>query len=223
MKQTYILFVILLFTLSGCNKVIDQDEEEIDSTETPTDQVVDDIDLTGLPYYAFLSDDNPVITITVENYGDMRLQLFPDVAKNTVDNFINYIQSNSYNDNSFHRIIEDFMIQGGIVSQTNCSIQGEFLSNGITNDLSHLRGVISMARTTIKDSATSQFFIVHQDSVFLDGNYAAFGGLISGFDLLDELAGVSTGSSDNPLEEVVITTISVDLNGYSVGNISCSD
>lgn len=223
MKKIYMLFIIILLTLSGCASPEDEIEEETDLIDPPNDQVDDDLDLIGLPYYAYLSADNPVITITVEGYGDMRLQLFPDVAKNTVDNFINYIQSESYNGSTFHRIIEGFMIQGGIVSQLNCSIQGEFSSNGITNDLSHLRGVISMARTSVKDSATSQFFIVHQDSVYLDGNYAAFGALISGFDILDELAGVTTGVSDNPLETVVISGITIDLKEYEVGQVSCAN
>jgi peptidyl-prolyl cis-trans isomerase B (cyclophilin B) len=227
MKKGILLFslIFVLFFIASCevDSPNDQNEEETDLIDPPNDQVDDDLDLIGLPYYAYLSTDNPVITITVEGYGDMRLQLFPDVAKNTVDNFINYIQSESYNGSTFHRIIEGFMIQGGIVSQLNCAIQGEFSSNGITNDLSHLRGVISMARTAVKDSATSQFFIVHQDSTYLDGNYAAFGALISGFDILDELADVTTGISDNPLETVVISSITIDLNEYEVGQVSCAN
>lgn len=223
MKKTYSLLMIMLLVLTGCSTPIDPIDEETELMEPTIDEIDEsDDDLTGLPYYSYLKDDNPTITITVENYGDMELQLFPDVAKNTVDNFINYIQTEAYDDSTFHRIIKYFMIQGGIVSQPNCSIEGEFSSNGITNNLSHQRGVISMARTSIKDSATSQFFIVHQDSVFLDGSYAAFGGLISGFELLDILASVSTGASDNPLETVSITTISIQLNGYSVGSVSCA-
>ncbi|QWC00720.1 peptidylprolyl isomerase [Mycoplasmatota bacterium] len=152
----------------------------------------------------------------------MKLQLFPDVAKNTVDNFIQYIQSGSYDGSSFHRIIEGFMVQGGIVDDTNCSIKGEFPSNGVANGLSHFRGVISMARTTVKDSATSQFFIVHEDSDFLDINYASFGGLVSGFYVLDELANLSTDQGDAPLEKVMINSMSIELNGYQVGQVKCA-
>jgi peptidyl-prolyl cis-trans isomerase B (cyclophilin B) len=207
MKRLLIFLVgILMLTLSGC-----------------ASGNAEEVDVTTLPYASYLSDTNPVVTITVKNVGEMKLQLFPDVAKNTVDNFINYIQDKSYSGSTFHRIIEDFMIQGGIVSDTNCSIEGEFLSNGISNNLSHYRGVISMARTSVKDSATSQFFIVHKDSTFLNGNYAAFGGLISGFNILDELAGVTTGYADAPTNEVVIKSITVDLNGYEPGDVICAN
>ncbi|BCR35738.1 peptidylprolyl isomerase [Mariniplasma anaerobium] len=207
-NKIYITLMILAITLTGCSATVDQEEEVIDFSQ--------------FPYETYLKNDNPVVTITVEDYGDMKLQLFPDLAKNTVDNFIKYIYQGSYEGSTFHRIIEDFMIQGGIVSNPNCQIQGEFSSNGIANDLSHQRGVISMARTSIKNSATSQFFIVHNDSVFLDGSYAGFGGLISGFDILDQLAGVSTNSSDGPLDDVVITSISIDLKGYEAGQVSCA-
>ncbi|MBI9010487.1 MAG: peptidylprolyl isomerase [Tenericutes bacterium] len=201
----FALLLILVLTLTGCGG-----------------NTQDDVDLTTLPYASYLSDDNPVVTIKVNGVGEMKLQLFPDVAKNTVNNFIVYIQDKDYSGSTFHRIIEDFMIQGGIVSETNCSIKGEFSSNGVSNNLSHSRGVISMARTTIKNSATSQFFIVHEDSSFLDGNYAAFGGLISGFSILDELAVVATNSSDTPVSEIVIQSITVDLNGYTIDDVVCS-
>jgi peptidyl-prolyl cis-trans isomerase B (cyclophilin B) len=181
------------------------------------------IDLTELPYYTYLNATNPIVTITVEGIGVMTLELFPDVAKNSVDNFIEYIQSNSYTDSTFHRVIEDFMIQGGKVTTTNCAISGEFSSNGFTNDLSHYRGVLSMARTSVVDSGTSQFFVVHQDSDFLDGNYATFGALISGFNVLDYIAGVTTDSSDAPQREIIIASITIDLNGYVPGSPVCAE
>ena len=209
MKRLYIFALLLVLTLTGCGT-------NSNSTEA-------DIDLSGLPYYSYLSDTNPVVTITIKDIGEMQLQLFPDVAENTVNNFINYIQDRSYSSSTLHRIIEDFMIQGGIVSNTGCPIKGEFSSNGVANDLSHYRGVISMARTSVKDSATSQFFIVHDNSSFLDGNYAAFGGLISGFDILDHLASVSTGNGDAPIDEVVIKSITIELNGYTVDEVACID
>ena len=211
MKRLYILILLLALTLVGCA-----------GNTTSTDE---DVDLTALPYYSYLSDTNPVVTITVKDVGVLKLQLFPDVAGNTVNNFIHYIQNKSYSNSTFHRVIEDFMIQGGIVSDTGCAIRGEFSSNGVSNDLSHYRGVISMARTTVKNSATSQFFIVHIDSdknrISLDGNYAAFGGLISGFDILDDIAGVLTGLYDAPIQDVVIKSITIDLNGYTVDYVVC--
>jgi len=207
MKRLCVLLLIFTSTLmlAGC-----QTNEE-------------DIDLTTLPYYSYLSEDNPVVTIKIKSYGEIKLQLFPDVAENTVNNFISYIEEGSYSRSTFHRIIEDFMIQGGIVSDTGCTIKGEFTANGERNSLSHDRGVISMARTYVNNSATSQFFIVHKDSDFLDGSYAAFGGMISGFNILDELAQVSTDGSDVPNINIVIRKISVDLNGYSTGDVICAD
>lgn len=201
------LLFVLVLTLTGCSG----------SLNTLSDE-----ELKALPYYSYLSDENPVVTISLKGGGQMQLQLFPDVAKNTVDNFITYIQDKSYSNSTFHRIIEDFMIQGGIVSDARCSIEGEFSSNGVSNNLSHYRGVISMARTSINDSATSQFFIVHKSSSFLNGNYAGFGGLVAGFDILDELAIVAVDSNNAPISDVVIKSIKVDLNGYIVGDVVCS-
>ncbi len=209
MKRLYIFALLLVLTLTGCGANVNTVEK--------------DVDLSALPYYSYLSDTNPVVTITVKDVGVMQLQLFPEVAKNTVDNFISYIQEGSYSDSTFHRIIKDFMVQGGIVSDTGCPIKGEFSSNGVTNNLSHYRGILSMARTSVKDSATSQFFIVHKVSSFLDVNYAAFGGLISGFIVLDALASVPTGTGDAPIEEIVIESITIELNGYTVDEVICAD
>ncbi len=153
----------------------------------------------------------------------MTLELYPDVARNTVDNFIKYIQANDYADSTFHRVISGFMIQGGIIDSTNCSIKGEFSKNGVTNDLSHVRGVISMARTSVMNSATSQFFIVHADSAFLDVNYASFGMLLTGFDILDLIAIQETNAGDAPTEDIVIESITVELNGYTPGTVICAN
>lgn len=207
MKKLRLLFLLMFFVMIGCA------QNQAEETE----------DLSGLPYAEYLSNSNPVVTITVKDMGTIRLQLFPEVAKNTVNNFIRYIQSGSYAGSSFHRVIEDFMIQGGMVSQTNCSIRGEFPSNGVTNDLNHHRGVISMARTSVYNSATSQFFIVHQNSFFLDPNYASFGGVISGFDVLDQIAAVQTTFNDAPINLIVIENITVKLNGYTVGQVNCAN
>ncbi len=182
-----------------------------------------ELDLNTLPYFSYLKDTNPVVTITVKDVGVMTLQLFPDIAPNTVNNFITYIQNDAYTGSTFHRIIEDFMIQGGIVETTTCSINGDFGSNGFTNNLSHSRGILSMARTSVNNSATSQFFIVDQESTFLDQEYAGFGGLVSGFNILDYLAGIATLSDDAPLETVEIESITVELNGYIVDTVVCAE
>ena len=182
----------------------------------------DPIDLDSLPYSNYLDETNPVITIVIQDIGTMTLELFPSVAPNTVNNFITYIQNGDFSNNLFHRVIEGFMIQGGNTNSTECPINGDFLSNGFVNDLSHNRGVISMARTNVMNSATSQFFIVHEDSIFLDGNYATFGGLIDGFNVLDYIAGVDTNTYDKPLGDVVIESISVDLNGYEATSYICA-
>lgn len=172
----------------------------------------EDIDLTTLDYYSYLSDDNPKMVIKVKDYGVMKIQLFKDVAPITVDNIIDYISNGDYTNTTFHRVIKDFMIQGGAVKNNNSPIIGEFISNGINNDLLHTRGVISMARTNIKNSATSQFFIVHKNSPWLDGEYAGFGGLVSGFNVLDKIASVNTNQMDAPLKSVIIESIKIENN-----------
>ena len=166
---------------------------------------------------------NPIVTITMQDGSVMKLELYPDVAPNTVKNFISLANSGFYDGLIFHRIIEGFMIQGGCYDaegmphETDYSIKGEFASNGFTNDLKHTRGVISMARTQVRDSASSQFFIVHKDAPHLDGEYAAFGMLTGGFDVLDSIASVQTGMYDMPLEPVVIDTIRVETFGVDYG------
>ena len=170
--------------------------------------------LDTLDYYSYLNDQNPVVTINVKNVGSMTLQLFPEVAKNTVDNFLVYVLNESYTDSEFHRIIDNFMIQGGIVLDTQSPIEGEFSDNGIENPLLHTVGVISMARTSDMNSATSQFFIMDETTPYLDGKYASFGGLTSGFNVLEYLSQVLTLTTDEPFEPVIIESITVELNGY---------
>jgi len=212
MKKAYLILLCLLL-LTGCSK----SELVGDKGEEVEEEIIEEI--TGFPYDAYLSHDNPVVSIEVRNYGTIVLQLFPDVASNTVNNFITYIQDASYEGSTFHRVIENFMIQGGIVSNAYDPIKGDFTANGVDNDLSHYRGVISMARTSVNDSATSQFFIMHQDSFYLDDNYAAFGGLIRGLDVLDQIAGVTTNFYDAPTTSVIIDSITVDLKNYVVDEV----
>lgn len=135
------------------------------------------------------------VEITVKDYGKIDLELDADVAPITVTNFINLVNDNFYDGLTFHRIIDGFMIQGGDplgngTGGSDKTIKGEFSDNGVNNSISHVRGVISMARSNSNDSASSQFFIVHEDSTFLDGKYAAFGKVTSGMDIVDKLAKV---------------------------------
>ena len=156
-----------------------------------------------------------MIQIEMENGGIIELELYPDKAPITVENFVNLVKEGFYDGLIFHRVIKDFMIQGGDPEGTGSggsgkNIKGEFALNGVPNDISHVRGVISMARRSQPlDSASSQFFIVHKDSTFLDGSYAAFGRVTSGMDVVDEIASVPTGKNDRPIEDVVIKTIRV--------------
>ena len=161
---------------------------------------------------------NPVVTITMTNGDVMKAELYPEIAPNTVNNFISLVQKGFYDGLIFHRVIAGFMIQGGDPEGTGMggpgySIKGEFASNGFKNDLKHTRGVLSMARSMRPDSAGSQFFIMHQNAPHLDGDYAAFGKLIEGEDILDKIAGVDTDYSDRPRKPQVMKTVTVETFG----------
>lgn len=162
----------------------------------------------------YINDKNPTVTLTVKDFGDIKIQLFPEVAPNTVANFISYVKDNYYNGLIFHRIIKGFMIQGGWGVSKNDPIKGEFNQNGFKNPLLHTRGVISMARTQNPNSATSQFFIMHKDSPHLDGGYAGFGQVVEGIDVVDKIASVRTDFQDKPLDDVIIESINLDLKDY---------
>ena len=147
-----------------------------------------------------------MVVIEMENGGKIKLELYPDKAPITVENFTKLVKDGFYDGLIFHRVIKDFMIQGGAPQGTGMGgakdkIKGEFLMNGVPNDLRHERGVISMARAQNPNSASSQFFIVHKDSFFLDGQYAAFGRVVEGMDTVDEIANVKTDFSDRPLND----------------------
>lgn len=165
-----------------------------------------------------MANQNPVVTFTMENGDVMKAELYPDVAPNTVNNFVSLVKKGFYDGLIFHRIIAGFMIQGGDPDGTGMggpgySIKGEFASNGFKNDLKHTRGVLSMARSMRPDSAGSQFFIMHQNAPHLDGDYAAFGKLIEGEDVLDKIAGVDTDYSDRPRKPQVMKTVTVETFG----------
>ena len=161
---------------------------------------------------------NPIVTITMENGDVMKAELYPEIAPNTVNNFISLIQKDFYNGVIFHRVIKNFMLQGGDPDGTGMggpdySIRGEFASNGFKNDLKHEPGVLSMARTMMPNSAGSQFFIMHKNAPHLDGEYAAFGKVIEGMDVVDRIAATRTGWGDKPVEPQQMKTVTVDTQG----------
>lgn len=153
-----------------------------------------------------------MVQIEMEDGGIIKLRLYPNSAPITVANFEKLVKEGFYDGLIFHRVISGFMIQGGDPTGTGMGgspeeIKGEFSSNGVANNLSHTRGTISMARTQIKDSASSQFFICHADATFLDGEYAAFGAVIEGMDVVDRIAGVATDMRDKPIRDVVMKKV----------------
>ena len=161
---------------------------------------------------------NPVVTIEMENGDVMKAELYPEVAPNTVNNFISLVSKGFYDGVIFHRVISGFMIQGGDPKGTGVggpgySIKGEFTGNGFKNDLKHDRGVLSMARTMAPNSAGSQFFIMHQNSPHLDGQYAAFGKIIEGLDVVDKIASTRTDYNDKPRTPQVMKKVTVDTFG----------
>ena len=163
---------------------------------------------------------NPIVTITMRSGDVIRAELYPEIAPNTVNNFISLINKGYYNGLGFHRVIKGFMIQGGCPEGTGTggpgySIRGEFSQNGFKNKLKHDPGVLSMARTMIPDSAGSQFFIMHKRSPHLDGAYAAFGKVIEGMDAVNKIAECSTDRSDRPLEPQVMEKVEVDTFGVT--------
>ena len=158
---------------------------------------------------------NPIVTITMDNGDVMKAELYPEIAPNTVNNFISLVKKGFYDGLIFHRVINGFMIQGGCPDGTGMggpgySIKGEFTQNRFKNDLKHTAGVLSMARSMMPDSAGSQFFIMHKAAPHLDGQYAAFGKIIEGMDVVNKIAEVATDYSDKPLEPQVMKTVTVE-------------
>ena len=161
---------------------------------------------------------NPIVTIEMENGDVMKAELYPEIAPNTVNNFISLVKKGFYDGLIFHRVIPGFMIQGGDplgkgIGGPGYSIKGEFRQNGFQNDLLHTRGVLSMARAGNPNSAGSQFFIMHDDAPHLDGGYAAFGKVTEGLEVVDRIASVRTGRNDRPLEPQVMKKVTVDTFG----------
>ena len=165
---------------------------------------------------------NPIVTIEMENGKTIKAELYPDVAPISVANFISLANRGFYNGLIFHRVIRDFMIQGGCPKGNGTGgpgycIKGEFDANGVANPLKHERGVLSMARTSVPDSAGSQFFIVHADSPHLDGQYAAFGKVTEGMDTVDEIASVRVDYNDKPRQPQVMKSVTVETFGVDYG------
>ena len=159
---------------------------------------------------------NPIITIQMKDGGVMKAELYPEIAPATVKNFVDLAAKGFYNGLIFHRVIPGFMIQGGDPEGTGMggpgyTIKGEFSANGFRNDLKHTRGVLSMARAYDPNSAGSQFFIMHENSPHLDGQYAAFGKIIEGIEVVDKIASVKTDYNDRPYEDQVIEFMTVQL------------
>ncbi len=200
MKKIALLTCLLvsIFSLSGCVK--NPNENFNDEVRTPPKEL-------------------PIATIDFKDYGTVEIELYPHIAPNTVNNFIELANIGLYDGITFHRIIKDFMIQGGDPEGTGMggpeySIAGEFTNNNFKNDLEHIEGVISMARSSqMPDSAGSQFFIVTKDAPHLNGEYASFGKVIDGIDIIHEIENVKTGANDKPVEDVVINSIKVDTKG----------
>ncbi|MEX2414719.1 MAG: peptidylprolyl isomerase [Paenibacillaceae bacterium] len=194
------IVALAVMMVSGCNKSTDKDGAATDK-----------------------DGQNPIVTLEMESGIKMEIELYPDVAPNTVTNFVSLVGSGYYDGLIFHRIMAGFMIQGGDPDGTGMggpgySIKGEFSSNGFTNDLAHVKGVISMARTSDNpDSAGSQFFIMTGTSPNLDGDYAAFGKVIKGIEGLDIIGNVKTGAQDRPIEDQLIKKMTVDTFGVEYG------
>ncbi|WP_459479197.1 peptidylprolyl isomerase [Clostridium saccharoperbutylacetonicum] len=206
----FITILTSLFMLMGCGNNVSIAKEK-SNTESKASETSEKSSIEE-------NKNLPIATITVNGYGVIKAELYPEIAPNTVNNFIDLANKNFYNNLKFHRIIKNFMIQGGDpkgdgTGGPGYSIEGEFTSNGFANSLKHTKGVLSMARTSDPNSAGSQFFIMSGDAANLDGEYAAFGKVVSGLDVVDKIQNVSTNSADAPKEDVVITSITVDTRG----------
>lgn len=220
LKLSLLLCLSMSFFFAGCSTTAKENKENNSTnvnkaSENPTS----DKDKTTITEKG-LNDKNPIATIQMENGKTIKIELFPDIAPNTVRNFLSLSNKGFYNGLTFHRVIPGFMIQGGDpkgngTGGPDYSIFGEFNSNGFNNPLKHTRGVISMARSKSKNSAGSQFFIMHEDYPSLDGEYAAFGNVIEGLDVVDEIATVEKGANDKPVNDVKIKTITVETFGVN--------
>ena len=210
MKKVFVAFVLIIFsfTLTGCNT--EKNKEKMLGINYDTTS-----NIASLNYKT----NNPVVAMYIKNYGSIVIELYPDVAPNTVNNFISLVKKGFYDNNTFHRLVPGFVLQGGDPTGTGTSgpgytIKGEFSSNGFENNLKHEKWVVSMARGTSNDSAGSQFFIMLDKSEYLDGNYAAFGKVIDGFDIITSIENneiVSNNETGQLKNNLVIKKALIDL------------
>ncbi|MEW8993593.1 peptidylprolyl isomerase [Clostridium sp.] len=210
-----LITAVISLTLIGCSTSNKSNKEETNTQSNDNKEIYLSKETEKKE-----TDKNPVATIEMEDGKVIRLELYPEIAPNTVRNFISLANSKFYDGLIFHRVISGFMIQGGDPEGTGMggpdySIYGEFTNNQFENTLLHTKGVISMARSNDKNSAGSQFFIMHGDTPSLDGDYAAFGKVIEGMDVVDSIAQVETGSNDRPKKDVKIKSITVDTFGVT--------
>jgi len=221
MKKLLMIVLVLALALSvvACGNDKDSTKDKVEA-EIEEKTEVDIQPIKERPIVE-VEENRPVVSIVFKDYETISLELYPEIAPNTVNNFLSLAQDGFYDGLKFHRVITNFMIQGGDPDGNGTggpgySINAEFTKeNGdFITYLSHSRGVISMARSSDINSAGSQFFIVHKDQPGLDLQYTAFGKVIAGIEVVDLIAGVATGEFDNPLEEVLIERIEVQLNGY---------
>ena len=204
----------LMFILCSCDK----NEEELNYTTSEVDGKT--VYTIKTKVYVASSEETNLVMINVKNYGIMVAELYPDKAPITVENFKKLVSKNFYSGLIFHRVINGFVIQTGDPNGDGSggsdeTIKGEFESNGVKNDISHVRGVLSMARRgsnpeteATLNSASSQFYIVQEDATYLDGNYAGFGKLVSGYNVLDKIASVKTNMNDKPIDDIEIINVS---------------
>lgn len=216
MKKLRLVFLVIAslitFSLTGCGPTISNNSPTNNTganTNPPTSSSAPQSDAK-----------NPIVTITMASGEEIKVELYPQIAPNTVKNYISLVKKGFYNGTTFHRVIPGFMIQGGDPEGNGSggpgyNIKGEFTSNGFKNDLKHERGIISMARTRVPDSAGSQFFIMVAAAPSLDGDYAAFGKVISGMEVVDKIVNTPRGGEDKPLQNQVMKSVTVDTRGIS--------
>lgn len=214
-KNIYVLFLTLtlIFVLTACGEYINKSNNSSAAGE-PAATPVKTVELLD-------SSNHPVVTMEMSNGGVVKVELYPEVAPQTVANFVTLAKSGFYDSLIFHRVIPGFMIQGGDPQGTGTggpgySIKGEFTSNNFENLLLHKRGVISMARSKSPDSAGSQFFIMQQDAPHLNGDYAAFGEVIEGMETVDAIANQAVGANDKPVDPIYMVKVTVDEKGVEL-------
>lgn len=236
-KNIFLLMFSLLFVVSvlvGCTEKEDEtndkepeqtEQEETDNEQSDNETGTDEDQEEKVVFKSIeeieAEHDSPIpkVTMSIKDRGDIIIHLYPDIAPNTVNSFISLIEDGFYDELIFHRVVPGFVIQGGDPEGTGMggpgyAIKGEFYSNGFENTLIHERGVLSMARSGHPDSAGSQFFIVVADAPHLNSEYAAFGSVVEGIDIADEIVSVDSDELDKPLEDQIIESVTVDLNGY---------